>query len=83
MLQSILEAIKEMKPDFFKTLDKATTVLETAFKFIKERKLPDFSSATIDTLVRLDFEALNHISQRPSALLHNNQPQISTYIREI
>ena len=35
LLQSILDATKEMRPNFFKTLDSAGTAIEKGFQFLR------------------------------------------------
>jgi hypothetical protein len=83
LLQSILDATKEMRPNFFKTLDSAAIALEKGFQFLQQRKIDGFSASTIEFLVKDDDEALSHISARPSMIIENSMPKLSALIRDI
>ncbi len=58
LLQGILEQTKLMVPQFFKTLNYATTVLERAFLLLKGHQLDYFSSSVINDLIQGDHDTI-------------------------
>ena len=72
-----------MRPTFFKSLESAKVALEKAFQSLRQRKIDGFSASTIDSLVKDDDEALSHISLRPSIIITNSMPKLSSLIKDI
>jgi hypothetical protein len=47
-----------MDPNFFKSLDQATTILERGFQLLRDRKIIDFTPSIINDLLEGDHDTM-------------------------